>query len=173
MVAHLSGRFLASAHRDLLVGGGQIALRRLRLAHRVGALGKLKGVGVAVGVGHQSAHGRTGTVVDGELGTLKGVTVVAVGDAGVGTGLVQVELTRHDAPADFEETGTRLRVRGGNRHTDDGFTAGDLEDTEVLTVMVRPLIAVSVHIVTIVPVATIEVGVHARMGAHEGQADLV
>ena len=91
-IRHLSGCLLTAAHRDLLVGGGQIALGGLRLAHRVGTLGKLKGVGVAVGVGAQHAHGLTGRVVDGEFRTLKGVAVVAVGDAGVGTGLVVVLL---------------------------------------------------------------------------------
>ena len=146
MVAHLSGRFLASAHRDLLVGGGQIALRRLRLAHRVGALGKLKGVGVAVGVGAQHAHGLTGRVVDGELRAFKGVAVIAVGDTGVGAGLVQVDVTGDYAPPNLEETGTGLRMAGGNRHADDGLAAGDGEDANVLTVTVRVLVAVAILI---------------------------
>ena len=119
-----------------MVGGGQIALRRLRLAHRVGALGKLKGVGVAVGIGAQHAHGLTGRVVDGELRTLKGVAVVAVGDAGVGTGLVDAQLTGDHAPVNLVETGTRLGVHGGDGHSDDCPTCGDLKDAEMLTVMV-------------------------------------
>lgn len=109
--------------RDLLVRGGKIALGRLRLAHRVGALGKLKGVGVAVGVGGEHAHRLTGCVVDGELGTLKGVAVVAVGDAGVGAGFVQVDVTGDDAPRNLKEPGTGLRVRGRHSHADDGLSA--------------------------------------------------
>ena len=109
--------------RDLLVGCGKIPLRRLGLAHRVGALGNLKGVGVAIGVGYQRAHGLTGCVVDGELGTLKGVAVVAVGDAGVGAGFVQVDVTGDDAPRNLKEPGTGLRVRGRHSHADDGLSA--------------------------------------------------
>ncbi len=101
--AHLNGRRLTTAHRDLLVGGGKIALRRLRLAHRVGALGKLKGVGVAVGVGAQNAHVLASGIQDGELRALKGVAVVTVGDACVGAGLMDVQLTGADTPADSKK----------------------------------------------------------------------
>ena len=121
-IRHLSGRLLASAHRDLLVGGGQIALGGLRLAHRVGTLGKLKGVGVAVGVGAQHAHGLTGRVVDGEFRTLKGVAVVAVGDAGVGTGLVDAQLTGDHAPVNLEEARTGLGVTCGADNSNDCLT---------------------------------------------------
>ena len=106
----------------MLVGGGQIALGGLRLAHRVGALGNLKGVGVAVGVGAQHAHGLTGRVVDGEFRTLKGVAVVAVGDAGVGTGLVDAQLTGDHAPVNLEEARTGLGVTCGADNSNDCLT---------------------------------------------------
>ena len=157
--------------RDLLVRGGKIALGRLRLAHRVGALGKLKGVGVAVGVGGEHAHRLTGSVVDGELRTLKGVAVVAIGDVGVGTGLVQVDVTGDDAPSNLEETGTGLGMTGGIRHTDDGLAAGDGEDTNVLAVLVRVLVAVAVLIALDVCVGVVlEVDTHADVAA--GQAEV-
>ena len=122
LIAHLSGCLLASAHCDLLVGGGQIALRRLRLAHRVGALGKLDGVGVAVGVGAQSAHVLACGVQHGELCALKGVAVVAVGDAGVGTGLVDAQLTGDHAPVNLEEARTGLGVTCGADNSNDCLT---------------------------------------------------
>ena len=121
-IRHLSGCLLTAAHRDLLVGGGQIALGGLRLAHRVGTLGKLKGVGVAVGVGAQHAHGLTGRVVDGEFRTLKGVAVVAVGDAGVGTGLVDAQFTGDHAPVNLEEARTGLGVTCGADNSNDCLT---------------------------------------------------
>ena len=132
--------------RDLLVGCGQIALRRLGLAHRVGALGEFKGVGVAVGVGGEYTHGLPGRIEDGELRALKGVAVVAIGDVGVGAGLVQVDVTGDYAPANLEETCTGLGMASGNRHADDGLAAGDGEDADVLTVTVRVLVAVAILI---------------------------
>ena len=97
-------------NRDLLVGCGKIALGRFGLAYRVGALGKLKGVGVAVGVGGEYTHGLTGPVVDGELRPLKGVAVVAISDVGVGAGLVQVDVTGENTPSDAEESRSRLSM---------------------------------------------------------------
>ena len=161
-------------NRDLLVGCGKIPLRRLGLAHRVGALGKLKGVGVAVGVGHQRAHGRTGTVVDGELGTLKGVAVVAIGDVGVSAGLVQVDVTGDDAPRNLKEPGTGLGMAGGNRHADDGLAAGDGENANVLTVTVRVLVAVAVLIAPDVGIGIVlEVRADTDVAAGQGEVRLL
>ena len=87
---------------------------------------------------------------------------------------MQIEVTCGDAPANLEETGTRLRVRGGNRHTDDSLAAGDLEYTEVLAVMVRPFIAVSVSVRRIIVVGVIlEIGIDTGMGAQESQVHLI
>ena len=132
LVTHLSRGRLPSAHRHLLVGCGEVALRGLGLANRVGSLGQLKGAGVAVCVGGEHAHGLTGGVVDGELRAFEGVAVVSVGDGGIGAGLVDVQLTGHHAPANLEEAGTGLRVDGRDGHADDCLVAGDGEDAEVL-----------------------------------------
>ena len=154
---------LTAVDRDLLVGGGQIALGRFGLAHRVGALGKLKGVGVAVGVGGEHAHRLTGSVVDGELRTLKGVAVVAIGDVGVGAGLVQVDVTGENTPSDAEESRSRLRMGCGNCHTNNRLVTGYREDADVLAVLVFGggwLVVVRV---------IAETRVHADMAAGERQ----
>ena len=150
-------------NRDLLVGCGKIALGRFGLAYRVGALGKLKGVGVAVGVGGEYTHGLTGPVVDGELRPLKGVAVVAIGDVGVGAGLVQVDVTGANTPSDAEESRSRLSMGCGNCHTNNRLVTGYREDADVLAVLVFGggwLVVVRV---------IAETRVHADMAAGERQ----
>ena len=162
--------------RDLLVGSGQIALGRLRLTHRVGALGKLKGVGVAVGVGGEYTHGLTGSVVDGELRALKGVAVVAVGDAGVGAGFMHAEVTGDDAPVDLEETGSGLGVAGGDNDAYNRPAAGNLKYAELLAVVVSPLATIAIGIIRIVPAGVaveVRVELSSRMAAQKGQVHVI
>ena len=163
IVCHLHRGGLTAVNGDLLVGRGQVALGGLGLAHRVGALGKLKGVGVAVGVRAQHAHGLTVRIEDGELRALKGVAVVAIGDVGVGAGLVQVDVTGDDTPPDAEESRTRLSMGCGNGHAHNRLVTGHGEDADVLAVLVFG----SGWLVVVRVIA--EARVHADMAAGERQ----
>ena len=68
---------------DRLVCGGVIALGRGGLLDCVGAGGQAQGVGVTARISGERADRGAVRVIDGEHGTLKGVHVVAVGDAAV------------------------------------------------------------------------------------------
>ena len=167
---------LTTVDRDLLVRGGKIALGRLRLTHRVGALGKLKGVGVAVGVGGEHAHRLTGSVVDGELRAFKGVAVIAVGDAGVGAGFMHAEVTGDDAPVDLEETGSGLGVAGGDNDAYNRPAAGNLKYAELLAVVVSPLVTIAIGVIRIVPAGIaveVRVELSSRMAAQKGQVHVI
>ena len=163
LVLYLHRGGLTAVNRDLLVRRGQIALGRLGLAHRVGALGKLKGVGVAMGVRAQHAHGLPSRIEDGELRALKGVAVVTVGDSRVGAGLMQVDVTGEDTPPDAEESRSRLSMGCGNGHAHNSLVTGYGEDADVLAVLVfgRGWLVV-VRVIA-------EARVHADMAAGERQ----
>ena len=92
----LDRRGLARPDRHLMgVGAQLVSLRRRPLLHPVRARGELDGVGAAVLAGRERGHGRAGAravAIDVVDGALQRVARVAVGERGVGRGLLELGL---------------------------------------------------------------------------------
>ena len=92
----LDRRGLARPDRHLMgVGAQPVSLRRRPLLHPVRARGELDGVGAAVLAGRERGHGRAGAravAIDVVDGALQRVARVAVGERGVGRGLLELGL---------------------------------------------------------------------------------